>query len=104
MARKDIENEHRAIDNRQRNDLFQILALPWAHVVKHEQQGRAELARAVGYFLCLSTPDQRRRIDRITPLHDAIEDTRSCRAGERFKFQQLRFERPPLVVRIDGDD
>jgi hypothetical protein len=104
MTCEDIENEHRAIDDRQRNQLFQILALAGANVVEHEEQVRAERTRTLGYFLCLSRSDEHRGINRVAPLHDAIENARSGRFGKRFELEQLRFERPPRIVRVDGDD
>jgi hypothetical protein len=104
VTRKDIEDEHRPVDDRQRNDLFEILPLARAQVVEDEEQLRLERPRAIGDLARFSAADERCRIDGVAPLDDAIEDARAGRARKRFELEQLRLERPPRIVRIDRDD
>src|SRR6185312_4933042 len=93
VTREDVENEHRPIDDRQGNDALEILALARSQIVEHQQQARVEFASAFGDFARLSAADQRRRIDRVAPLDDAIGNARAGRFGKRFELEQLRLER-----------
>jgi hypothetical protein len=104
VTREHVENEHRSIDDRQRHDALEILALTRAQVVEHEQQTRVELARALGDLARFAAAYQGRRVNGVAPLHDAIGNTRTGRFGERLELEQLRFERTARVAGVDGDD
>jgi hypothetical protein len=104
VPREHVEDQHRAIDDRKRNDALEVLPLARAQIVEHEQQARVEFSGAFGDLARLAAADKRRGIDGIAPLNDTVDDARARRFGERFELGQLRFERPPRVVRVDGDD
>ena len=74
MPREDVEDQHRAVDDRQRHDLLEILALARTQVVEHQQQLGVALLREFGDLARLAAADQRRRIDGVAALHDAIDD------------------------------
>ncbi len=104
VAREDVENQHRAVDDRQRNDPLEILALPWAQIVEHQEQTGMKFARALGDLVGLAASYQCRRIDRIATLHDAIEHLGAGSLRERFELGELRLDRTPRSTRLDGDD
>jgi hypothetical protein len=91
VTRKDVEDEHRAIDDRHWYDLFEILALARTKLVEHEQQVGAKLLRALGNLACFSAADQRRGIDLFSALHEPLEYARPRRVCERFELDQLGF-------------
>ena len=101
---EDIEDQHRAVDDRQRNDLLEVLALARPQVVEHEQQLGVEFLGQVGDLVRLPAADQRRWIDVVAALDDAIENTSAGGFGERFEFDQFRFDWTFPVAGIDGDD
>ena len=79
MARKDVENQHRAIDDRHGNHLFEVLALARAQIVEHEHELGAMLFDQLGDLARLAAADERRRIDVLALLHDARDDLRAGR-------------------------
>lgn len=104
MTSKDVENQHRAIDDRDADDLFEILALSRTQIVEHEHELCIAFAHEIGDFACLARTDERCRIDVRTLLHDAVDEVRARGFGERFEFDQLRFERAFWVFGVDSDD
>lgn len=104
VAREHVEDEHRAIDDRQRNDSLEVLTLARAQIVEHEQKTRIELAGAFGDLYGFAAADERRGIDGVAPLNDAIDDSRAGRFGERFELEQLGLERTAGVGSVDRDD
>lgn len=104
MTRKNVEDQHRAIDDRHRNYLFQIFALARTQVVQDEHEGGIALAHEFGDLTRLAASHERCRIDMRALLHDAIDDLRADSARQRFEFYELGFERSVGVVRVDSDD
>jgi hypothetical protein len=101
---EDVEDQHRAVDDRQRHDLFQILSLPGAQVVEHEQQIRACVFGDIGNLSRFAAADQRCGIDALASLHDALHDIRAGRVRQRFELGQFRFDRAFGIVRVDCYD
>jgi hypothetical protein len=104
VARKDVQNQHRAIHDRQWNDFFEILSLPRAQVVENQEQVGAFVVRPLRDLAGLSTADQRRGIHGIASLYDALEDLRSGRPRKRLKLIQLPVDFGVQRARLDRDD
>ena len=102
MLGENVEDQHRAIDDRDRQDLLEVLALTRTQIVKHEDQLGVELLRECGDLVRLAAAHQQRRIDRRTLLHDAFEHARAGRFGQRFELGEFGFDRMGRVVQIDG--
>ena len=101
---EDVQNQHRAIDDRQRNDLLEILSLPRAQIVEDQEQLRAFVFCPLRDLARLSASDERRGIDGVTSLHDALEDLGSGRSGERLKLVEFYVDCRMQSARLDGDD
>lgn len=104
VARKNIEDQHRAIDDRNANDFLEILALPRTQIVEHQHEGGVAVAHELRNLVRLSGTDKRCRIDVRAFLHDAIDDRRARRFGKCFEFDQFRFERAFWIFGVDSDD
>ena len=104
VLREDVENEHRAVDDRHRNDLLEIAALAGTQIVEDEQQIGLALSRARRDLGGLAAADQKRRIDVRTPLDDALHDLCPRGLRERLQFDQLRFDRTVGVFGVDSDE
>ena len=104
MPREDVQDQHRAIDDRQRDDFFQILALPRPQVVENQNQAGAQRLGLLCNLVCLSAADQRGRVHFCALLHDASGDLYAGRGRERFQFRQLGFERPRGIAGVNRDD
>jgi hypothetical protein len=104
VACKDVQDEHRPVDDRQRNDPLEIFSLAWTQIVEHEQHSGAQLAGAFRDFARFAASDERRRIDCVATLYDTIEHACPGRFGERFELEQLRLERAARVAGVDRDD
>ena len=76
VLREDVEDEHRAVDDRQRDDLLEVRALARPQIVEHEQHVGFELFGALGDLARLAAADQRRGIDVRELLHDLADDVR----------------------------
>ena len=63
--REDIEDHHRAIDDRKRDRAFEIGPLTRPQIVEDENLRRAEFGRALRDLRRLPAPDERARIDTI---------------------------------------
>jgi len=101
---KHVENQHRPVDDAQRNDVLQVDALPRPQVVQDEERVRAERRCRLRDLVDLALSEERCRIDSSAPLHDFTDDARTGRARERGEFLELRFERRLRVFEIDGGD
>ena len=104
VARKDVENEHRPIDDRQRHDSLEVLPLTRTQVVEHQHHSGAQFLGALGDFARFAAADERRGIDCVAALYDAIDDARAGRFGERFELEELRLQRTARVSGVDRDD
>ena len=104
VPRKHVEDDHRAVDDRDGNDELEVLALPRTEVVEDEHEVRTAFLDRVGDLARLSAADERRRVDRVAPLHHPREDRRARRLHERFELVQLRLERTFRIVEIDGNE
>ena len=104
VARKDVQNQHRAIDDRQRNDLLEILSLPRAQIVENQKEVRAFVLRPLGDLARLSASDERRGINGVTSLHHALEDLCSGRPSERLKLVEFYVDRRVQSAGLDRDD
>ena len=104
VAREHVEDQHGAVHDWNRNDLFQVLALARADVVEHQQHLRVERLGQFGDLARFARSDQRRGIHRIALLYDALDDRSARCLGQRLEFQEFGLERTPRVVRIHGDD
>ncbi len=104
MAREYVEDQHRAIDDRNGNYPFEILTLTRTQIVEYQHEFRIALFDQIGDLLRFAAPDQRRRIDVIAPLHDAIDDNRTGRLRECFEFYEFGFEWTLRVLGVDSDD
>jgi hypothetical protein len=104
MTREDVEDQHRAIDDRHRNDFLEILALARAQIVEHEHQLRAEIFHEIGDLAGFAAADERRRVEMIAPLDEARDDLRTGGLRERFEFYQFGFEWSLGVIGVDSDD
>jgi hypothetical protein len=101
--RKDIEDNHRAIDDRQGHDLLEVRALPRAQIVENEKFGCVERLGERGDFVRLPASDHRGRIDAVEPLDDAANERSAGSFDQRFELRKFRFERPLGIVQIDCD-
>jgi hypothetical protein len=104
MPREDIENQHRAIDDRHADDFFEILSLARAQIVEHKHETCVALPHEIRNFMRLSRTDERRRIDVRALLHDPVDEFGACSFGKRFELDQFRFERAFWVFGVDSDD
>ena len=104
MARKDIQNQHRAIDDRHGDYLFEILSLTRAQIVEHEDEIGSVIFDQIRDLARLAAADQRCRIDVLAPLNDARDDLRAGRLRERFEFYEFGFEWSVGVICVDSDD
>jgi hypothetical protein len=104
MFGKHIEDQHRAIHDRHRNNLLQILALTRPQIVEHEHQLDILVANDARDFTRFPRADQGSRINAIALLHDAFYDLRACRFSKRFEFDELGVERSLYVADVDSDD
>jgi hypothetical protein len=104
VLREDVEDQHRAVDDRQRHDLLEVRPLARSQVVEDEQHVGAQLLGPLGDLPRLPAADQRRRIDVRQLLHDFADDARPRRLGQRLELDQFRCERPAGILQIDGDD
>lgn len=104
VARKDVQNQHRAIDDRHGDHLFEVLSLTRAQIVEHEDEIRFVFFHQIGDLARLAGADQRRRVDVIAPLNDARDDLRTGCLRERFEFYEFGFEWSVGVVGVDSDD
>ena len=62
VSRKNVQNQHRAIHDRQRNDLFEIPSLPRAQIVENQEQVGSLVVRPLRDLARLSAADERRGI------------------------------------------
>ena len=104
VSREDVENQHRAVDDRQRHDPLEILALTRAQIVEHQEQTGMKFGCAVGDLVRLAASHERRRIDRIATLHETVEHFCAGSFGERFELGELRLDGAARRTRLDGDD
>lgn len=101
---KNVEDEHRSIDDWKRDDLFEILALTRAQLVEHEHEVRAASARGVRNLARFTTSNQRGGIDGGAPLNDTVQNLRARCLRERFELEQLGLDGPARILRVDGDE
>jgi len=104
MTREDVEDQHRAIDDRHRDDLLEIFALARAKIVEDEHELRIEFLHQIGNLTRFAAADKRRRIDLVALLHQARNDLRAGGMRERFEFYQFGFEWSLGVIGVDSDD
>ena len=101
VAGEDVENQHRPIYDRQRNDRLEVLALPRPQIVEHEEQIGRFVLGSLGDLVRLSAADERRRVGRIAPLNDAFDNPRPRGARQRFELGELRLEAVVQRTRLD---
>ena len=116
VLREDVEDQHRAVDDRQRHDLFEVDALARAQIVEHHQDVGVEFfGRALGDLARFAAADQRRRIDvrqasgpsrrrSSTPVARAARRTPRTRApaARRDRRGRRRDQQRALRPRRDG--
>jgi hypothetical protein len=102
--REDVEDDHRAIDDRKGDDPLQARSLARPQVVEHEDLRRPEVLRERRDLARFAAADHGGRIDRRKPLHDAADDRGAGGLDQRLELRQLRRERPRAVTDVDGDD
>ncbi|GAC1527171.1 MAG: hypothetical protein NVS2B8_13370 [Vulcanimicrobiaceae bacterium] len=102
--RENVEDDHRPVDDRQRNCSLEIRALTRTQVVKNEDLRRAERLRDLGDLAGLAAADEGARIDAIEPLHHAADERGACSDDERFVFGEFGLERTVRIAQVDGDD
>ncbi len=90
VPREDVENQHRPVDDRQRNDALQILALARPQVVEHQYERRAVLVRKQRDLGGLAAPDERRRDRRARAFARRVQ-----RRSRRKHAPALRIPRVP---------
>jgi hypothetical protein len=91
VSREDVQDQHRAIDDRQGNDLLEILALTRSKVVKDEHDRCVDRGGVLGDFVRFAAPNERRGIDARTTLNDPIDHGRTGSFDQRFEFDQFGF-------------
>ncbi len=104
MLRENVEDEHRAVDDRERHDLFEIRALARSKIVEHEDRVGVERFGSLRDLGGFAAPDERRWIDVRELLNDFTDDDDARGADERRKFGQLRLEWCRPVTQVDGDE
>ncbi len=104
VLRKDVEDQHRAIDDRQWHDLLEIATLARAQIVEHHQHVGAAFLRERSNFGSFAAADQHRRIDVRQLLDHLADDLDAGRTCERGKLRELRCERRAAIAGIDGHE
>ena len=106
VAREDVEDEHRPVDDRQRNDLLEILALARTQIVEHQEQARAELAsrdsRNLARLAAADAASPDRRASRRCTMRSRIRaPAASASASNSASSGSIGCR---AVARLDGDD
>jgi hypothetical protein len=104
VLREDVENQHRAIDDWQRDDALEIFALSRPQVVQNQEDFGSALLCELRDLTRLAASDQGGGIDVQAFLHDTLEDLRARRVCKRFKLSELRFDRPPSIAGVYRDN
>jgi hypothetical protein len=104
VLREDVEDEHRAVDNRQRDDFFEVRPLARTQVVEHEQHVGVQRFRALGDLVRLTASDERCRIDVRQLLHDLSDDSHPGGLRQRDEFGEFGAHGARGILQIDADD
>ncbi len=81
-----------------------FVALTRTEVVENQQQIRADLLRAVRDLASLAAADERRGIDPVAALDDALQYPRSGGDGQRLEFVELGLDGAALGAAVHRDD
>ncbi len=93
MARKDVEDQHRAVDDRDGDEPFQIASLARPHRIQHEQQLRSGCGDAIRNVMRLTASNDKSWIEPSATLDDFFYDGGAGRLDQGRKFRELRGER-----------
>lgn len=104
VLREHVQDQHRAVDDWQRNDLLQILALARTKVVEHQDEICVHILGEVGDLARFAAADQRCGIDVRALLHHAFEEQRPRGMRQRLELGEFGLDRTFGIRDIDGDD
>ena len=88
VARKNVEDELRAIDHAPLNDLFDIALLGWAEIVIEQKNIGIHGGGGAGDLFQLACADQGRRIRPVAPLQDLADNFGPGTLCQRTQFRQ----------------